>query len=64
MDSGCISRLEPIGLHDRLDVDGEQESRMTSRFLVQPNRKKELPLFELGKNVRRTGPGRKLRVQF
>lgn len=58
-DSGCISRIEPIGFHDRLDVAGEPESRMNSRFLVQLSRKMELPLSELGKNVKRTGPKEK-----
>lgn len=64
LDFGCISRIDPIGFHDRLDVGGEQESKMTSRFWVQPNRKMELPLSELGKNVGRTGQGRRLRVWF
>lgn len=44
-----------MGFHDRLDVGGEQESRMTPRFLVQINRKMWLPVSELGKNMRGTG---------
>ena len=37
LSSGCISRIEPMRFHNRLDVGRKEESTMTPRFWVQAN---------------------------